>query len=114
MSDTNRPASDAFRPQQSANQAKHQLAQWVPLRSSIADAVNLLQAQGFTCQDAAPLQPDAASSVLCTRSPPPPVEPSQRTSAPATPVHWFVTLDSSDGTTVSHIAVARTPKDIEG
>ena len=107
-------AADTFRPQQSAKDARQQLDDWVPASTPLADAVKTLQARGFTCQDARPATADIRSATLCTLAPPPPLEPAQRETAPPTPVHWFITLNSTDGSTVSGILVGRTPRDLGG
>ena len=104
----------SFRFQQSAADARTQLAQWAPIGASLADATRALSAQGFTCNPTEPSAQGLQSSTLCITATP--VEPTlaQRITAPPTPVNWFVTLDSRDGSSVSAVQVARTPRDIAG
>jgi hypothetical protein len=107
-------ANESFRTQQSARDAKAQLTGWVPASTPLADAVRTLQSHGFTCQAAQPSAGGIQAAMLCTLAPSPALPPAQRPTAPATPVHWFVTLNSKDGSTVSDMLVGRTPRDIGG
>lgn len=106
-------STDTFRSQQSANDARQQLAGWVPPSTPLVDAVKTLQAHGFACQQASPAE-GLRSAMLCTLNPIPAAPEAQRETAPPTPVNWFVTLNSKDGATVSDLVVGRTPRDIGG
>jgi len=106
--------SPSFRFQQSAADARTQLAQWAPIGASLADATRALSAQGFTCNPTEPSAQGLQSSTLCITATPVEPTPAQRITAPPTPVNWFVTLDSRDGSSVSAVQVARTPRDIAG
>lgn len=107
-------SEDAFRTQQSAREARQQIADWIPLSSALDGAVKTLQSRGFTCRAMQSAAADLRSTTLCIRGSLPDVPPAQRLATPVTPVNWFVTLNSMDGTTVSNIQVSRTPKDIGG
>lgn len=110
MNDTSAPPSDAFADQQSAAEAKMQLSRWIAPNATMADAVQKLGLHGFSCRAAEPVSGQARAATLCVYATPPPKSPSERVTAPATPVNWFVTLNSVDGTTVSDFQVARSPK----
>ncbi len=106
-------SDDTFHTQQSAREARQQLAGWIPAAMGLEAAIKTLQSRGFTCRA---MQPAAGlrSSTLCTLEPVAEVPPAQRLATSATPIHWFVTLDSMDGTTISNVLVGRSPKDIGG
>ena len=110
MNDTSAPPSDAFADQQSAAEAKTQLSRWITPSATMTDAVQKLGSHGFSCRAAEPASGEARAATLCVYATPPPKSPAERVTAPATPVNWFVTLNSVDGTTVSDFQVARSPK----
>lgn len=103
-----------FRLQQSTADARAQVASWVPIGVSLSDATRVLSSQGFTCNPTEPSTQTLRSSTLCLNAASMESIPEQRTTAPPTPVNWFITLDSEDGDSVSAVQVARTPKDIGG
>ncbi|MEX1829017.1 hypothetical protein [Luteibacter sp. CQ10] len=106
-------SAETFRPQQSADDARQQLTRWVPVSMPLGEAVKVLQAHGFACQHTQPTN-GLRSAMICTFAPSPTSPIARRDTAPPTPVHWFVTLQSKDGTTVSDMLVGRTPRDIGG
>jgi hypothetical protein len=105
---------DTFRPQQSAREAEAQVERWIPNGITLADAVNTLGRHGFSCQPATPAGPETHAAMLCQFKLQPLPAPEQRLTAPGTPVSWFITLNSSDSTTLSRAQVARLPEDIGG
>lgn len=105
---------EKFHPQQSTKEAKLQLASWIPESATLADAVKTLESRGFECQETQPAAADVRAAMLCTFRPTAVPPPAQRETAPPTPVHWFVTLNSNDGTKISGILVGRTPRDLGG
>jgi hypothetical protein len=107
--DASAAPSDAFADQQSAAEAKTQLSRWITPNAMMANAVQKLGAHGFSCRAAEPASAEARAATLCVYAMPPPKSPSERVTAPATPVNWFVTLTSLDGSTVSDFQVARSP-----
>lgn len=106
MSDTSE-----FHAQQSAAEAKIQLAAWITPGTPLADAARKLTSQGFICEAAMPQSPDVRSSVYCIYQTPPQLPPEQRVVAPLTPVTWIVILDSKDGATISNFQASRSPLD---
>lgn len=110
MNDTSAPPSDTFAGQQSAAEAKTQLSRWITPNAVVTDAVQKLELHGFSCRAAEPASGEARAATLCVYATPPPKSASERVTAPGTPVNWFVTLNSLDGTTVSDFQVARSPK----
>jgi len=106
--------NDTFQPQQSARQAEAQVERWIPNGIALADAVNALERHGFSCQPAKPAGPATHAAMLCQFKLQPPPTPEQRLTAPGTPVSWFITLNSSDSTTLIEARVARLPEDIGG
>lgn len=101
-----------FQTQQTAPDARHQLADWIPRATRLADAIKTLEGQGFRCQAMQPANAQVASTTQCSRAPVPTPPPAKRETAPLTPIHWFVTLNSTDGDTVSELLVNRFPKDL--
>ncbi|WP_152624924.1 hypothetical protein [Xanthomonas sp. GPE 39] len=107
-------STEPFRDQQSTTEAKAQIGHWIVPEMRLADAMLALAARGFSCKPAEPVSGKFQSSVLCLRSTPASPPPDQRITAPATPIHWFVTLNSKDGALVTDVEVARTPREIGG
>ena len=101
-----------FHTQQSAADARHQLTDWIPRATRLADAVKTLEGQGFRCQAMQPANAQVASTTQCSLAPAPTPPPAERETAPPTPIQWFVTLNSTDGETVSELLVNRFPKDL--
>lgn len=107
-------STEPFRDQQSTTEAKTQIGHWIVPEMTLADAMLALGARGFSCKPAEPASGKFQSSVLCLRSTPASPPPHQRITAPATPINWFVTLNSKDGALVTDFEVARTPREIGG
>ncbi|KAG9586250.1 hypothetical protein KCV01_g13508, partial [Aureobasidium melanogenum] len=101
-----------FHTQQSAADARHQLADWIPRATHLANAVKTLEGQGFHCQAMQPANAQMASTTQCSLAPAPTSLPAERETAPLTPIQWFVTLNSTDGETVSELLVNRFPRDL--
>lgn len=104
--------SSAFNAQQSAVDAQRVLAQRIPTGAPLTDALQTLARGGFKCQPEGTAGAPAHRQV-CTLSAAAPSPGTSVTAAP-TPVTWFVTLDSADGTTVSALNVQRLPADLQG
>jgi len=112
ISDSSDPGLAKFNAQQSAAEAKVQLATWITPTTSIADARQKLRSQGFTCQAGMPQSPDVRSAMYCNYQPPLPPPPEQRVVTPVAPISWMIVLDSRDGIAVSDFQVSRSPADI--
>ncbi|MGE6333870.1 hypothetical protein [Stenotrophomonas sp. NPDC077659] len=108
MNDSGQRAS-RFHEQQSTVAGKAQLGQWAGPGSVLAEAVQHLRAKGFDCQPSQPQAPTIKAAFYCSLQSPPPLPADQRVTAPPTPVHWIVTLESEDGVRVQHLDVSRTP-----
>ncbi|CAJ0821924.1 hypothetical protein [Ralstonia flaminis] len=104
-------SDDTFHTQQSAREARQQLAGWIPTATVLDAATKTLQSRGFTCRAIQPVA-ELRSSTLCTLGPLAEVPPTQRLATSVTPIHWFVMLNSVDGNAVSKVLVNRAPKDI--
>lgn len=113
MSDADTSAAP-FRDQQSTAEAKSQIEHWIVSEMPLAEAVQVLGARGFSCRPVDTASGEFKSSILCFYSTPPSPPPDQRLTAPTTPINWFVTLNSKDGTVVTNFHVARTPREIGG
>jgi len=109
MHDAMAASSGTFADQQSAAEARTQLSRWIAPGAAMAAVVRRLGEHGFSCRAAGPVSSEARDSMLCVYATPAPVPPSERATAPATQVNWFVTLESTDGATVSDFQVARSP-----
>lgn len=104
--------SSTFNAQQSAADAQHLLAQRVPVGTPLTAALRTLSQDGFQCQlEGTPGAP--AHRHVCTYSSARSAGDSSVT-APPTPTTWFVTIDSTDGVTVSSLDVQRLPADLQG
>lgn len=114
MSDTHMSNDDSFHTQQSTTEANIQIGHWISSGMTVADAMKALESRGFACKPAERSSEDIQSSILCLYSTPPSPAPNQRITAPATPVNWFVTLDSEDGAMITSFQVARSPREIGG
>lgn len=101
-----------FNAQQTAVDARHSLAQRVPVGTPLTAALQTLSHDGFRCQlEGTPGAP--AHRHVCTLSGARSAGDSSVT-APPTPTTWFVTVDSADGATVSLLDVQRLPADLRG
>lgn len=109
----NDPA-DVFQSYQSTREAKTQIERWIPTGIALADALSAVERHGFSCQPAKPAGTQTRASMFCQFKLPPPTAAEQRLTAPGTPVSWFITLNSSDGTTLSEAQIARLPEDTGG
>ncbi|MEG2805078.1 hypothetical protein [Stenotrophomonas sp.] len=114
MRDANTSNADPFRDQQSTADAEIQLKRWVTPNITVVDALQELGSRGFSCEATQPSSQGIESSILCLYSTPSSPPPAQRITAPATPINWFITLNSKDGATISDVQVARTPGEIGG
>ena len=114
MSDADNPRFDLFRDQQSTAEARTQVERWITPDMTVADAMQVLGSRGFACKATKPSSGGVQSSILCLYSTPQPPPPDQRVTAPATPINWFLTLNSKDGATINDFQIARSPKEIGG
>lgn len=108
----NSPSPTMFNAQQSAGDAQRALAQRMPNGTSLADAVQMLTRDGFQCQREGTAGAPVHRHVCTLSGARSPID-NAVTAAP-TPITWFVTLDSVDGTTVSAVDVQRLPPDLTG
>jgi hypothetical protein len=103
-------SSPGFNAHQTAADARCVLSQRVPPGTPVADALQALGQDGFQCRREGTADAPAHRHV-CTLSSPRTPGDATVTAAP-TPVTWFVTLDSANGTTVSTLDVQRLPGDV--
>lgn len=107
----NSPREEAFDPQQSAPAATQQLQALIPPTTRLDAAVQRLEQNGFECRQLATANAGSRISFLCLLGPDN-VQSQASASAPPTPVHWTVSLDSNDGETTSRLQASRYPKDL--
>lgn len=105
------PPAPGFNAHQTAVDAQRAMSQRIPTGTPLSHALQALASDGFQCEREATTGAPPHRH-LCTLA-------SLRTpgdaavAAAPTPIQWFVTLDSADGTTVSRLDVQRLPGDVE-